>query len=131
MVGIASSGYAETVSGFVGLADTIPPSIAVVELSSPDRTFLKTGDEVSVKLDIGGTALIPTVTLFNGAVSATSGQLSSPYTFTYVIDNENGPIVYQVKAVDQAGNTAEATITHPGRVAGRGIHAFMVLLDAH
>jgi len=98
---------------------------------SPDRTFLRKEDQVSVKLAIGGTAFIPTVTLFNGAASATSGQLISPYTFTYVIDNENGPIVYQVKAVDQAGNTAEATITHPGRVAGRGIHAIMVLLDAH
>jgi len=54
---------------------------------SPDRTFLRKDDQISVKLAIEGTALIPTVTLFNGAASATSGQLNSPYTFTYVIDN--------------------------------------------
>jgi len=102
-----------------------------LEFESPDSTYLKAGDRVSIKLAIGGTAFIPTVTLFNGAATATSGQLISPYTFTYVIDNENGPIVYQVKAVDQAGNTAEATITHPGRVAGRGIHAFTALCNPH
>jgi len=98
--------------------DNTPPTAAAIQFSSLDRTYLKTGDEVSIELDIGGTALIPTVTLFNGAATATSGQLSSPYTFTYVIQQENGPIVYQVKAVDEAGNELNLNLAHPGRIAG-------------
>ena len=117
-----------TLPGVLSL-DNTPPTVAAIQFSSPDRTYLKTGDEVSIKLSIEGTALIPTVTLFNGAATATASQITSPYTFTYVIQEENGPIEYQVKAVDEAGNELNLNLAHPGRIAGIQTKPESITLD--
>jgi len=100
------------------IADTEAPFISAMEFKGPERTFLKIGDRVSVKLSIQGTSLIPIVTLFNGAAILTAPGVDSPYTFSYVIERENGPIVYHVKAVDEAGNESELDLVHAGRIAG-------------
>jgi len=74
---------------------------------------------VSLEIEVTGNSLVPKVTLFNGAGTATTDGTQSPYTFTYTIQAGNsGPIVYTVEAEDQAGNTVSATILDPNRSAG-------------
>jgi len=88
--------------------------------SGPVGAVVPAGGQVSLEIEVTGTSLVPKVTLFNGAGTATTtDSTQSPYTFTYTIQAGNsGPIVYTVEAEDQAGNKASATILDPNRSAG-------------
>ena len=102
--------------------DTVAP---VIETSSatfngPAGTVVPVGGQVSLTIQVTGNSLVPKVTLFNGAGTATTTDSSqSPYTFTYTIQTgDDGPIVYTVEAEDQVGNKAMALVKDEGRSAG-------------
>jgi len=87
--------------------------------SGPVGAVVPAGGQVSLEIEVTGTSLVPKVTLFNGAGTATTDSIQSPYTFTYTIQSgDSGPIVYTVEAEDQAGNQAIASVTDVTRSAG-------------
>ena len=108
------------------MSDTTPPVIVTssATFSGPAGAVVPAGGQVSLEIEVTGTSLVPKVTLFNGAGTATTDSTQSPYTFTYTIQAGNsGPIIYTVEAEDEAGNKAVASLKDVARSAGALIKA--------
>jgi len=103
------------------ISDTTPPIIETSSaiFSGPAGAVVPAGGQVSLEIEVTGNSLVPKVTLFNGAGTATTDSTQSAYTFTYTIQAGNsGPIVYTVEAQDEAGNKASASVSDQTRTAG-------------
>jgi len=112
------------------LVDTIPPNIVTTSavFNGPNQAVLVAGDQVSLTVAIRGNSAKPTASLFNTAGLAILEVDQSPYIFRYTIQpGDNGPVIFTVEAVDDAGNKAVAKFTDPSRVAGTMFGAICVV----
>lgn len=98
---------------------------------STTGSWLKAGAEVSLSIVITGNSGTPVATLFNGARTAVATRTSSGYSFDYTIQpDDDGPVVFTVQALDDAGNSAKA-IMSSAHVAGKTSLEFRMLLRGH
>jgi len=98
----------------------VQPVIFSSAFSGSAGPVIGIGATVDVTFSVSGTTAVPTVTLFNGARTASTSNTGSPYTFTYAIQaGDNGAIVYRLQTAAQ-GNSAAAdvTLTDSARFAG-------------
>jgi len=105
---------------WLGEITAVQPVIASSTFSGSAGPVIGIGATVHVTFSVSGTTAVPTVTLFNGARTASTSNTGSPYTFTYAIQaGDNGAIVYRVQTAAQ-GNSAAAdvTLTDSARFAG-------------